>query len=128
VADAVRKKVAKKEKENINAMKLFVKKEGEVVYKVKIKDVLRFELAMDYVGIGMSFRQTAAAIQRAKDRTKAAKFARINDGIVGRYTRVLVAVALQEIAAILEDDSVWAISLAGDGRKGSIIHARIARG
>jgi hypothetical protein len=38
-------------------MKMFVKKEGAVVYNVNIKDVLRFELAMDYVGIGMSFRQ-----------------------------------------------------------------------
>jgi hypothetical protein len=82
---------------------------------VKIKDVLRFELDMDYVGIGMSFRQTAAAIQRDKDRTKTAKLAGINDGIVGQYTRVLIAVALQEIAAILEDESVWAMSLADDG-------------
>jgi hypothetical protein len=39
----------------------------------------------------------------------------INGGIVGQYTRVLVVVALQEIAAILEDESVRDMSLAGDG-------------
>jgi hypothetical protein len=36
-ADAVRKKVAKKEREKINAMKLFVKKVGEVVCKVTVE-------------------------------------------------------------------------------------------
>jgi hypothetical protein len=114
--DAVRKNVAKKEREKTNAMKLFLKKKGDVVSKVTIKDFLRLELAMDYVGIGMSFRQTAAAIQRAKDRTKTAKLADINDGVVGQYTRVLVAFAFQEIADILEDESVLAMSLAGDER------------
>jgi hypothetical protein len=45
----------------------------------------------------------AAAIQKAKD------------CIVGQYTRVLVAVALQQITGILDDESVWAMSLVGDG-------------
>jgi hypothetical protein len=106
-ADAVRKKVAKKERGNINAMKLFVKKEGEAVYKVTIKGVLRLELATDYLSISMSFRHTAAAIQRTKDRTtKTAKLAGIYDGIFRQYTRVLVAFALQEIAAILKDEPI----------------------
>jgi hypothetical protein len=92
-ADAVRKKVATKKRGNINAMKLFVKKEGEAVYKVTIKGVLRLELATDYLSISMSFRNTAAAIQRTKDRTKTVKLAGINDGIFRQYTRVLVAFA-----------------------------------
>jgi hypothetical protein len=29
---------------------------------VTIKDILRFDLAMDYIGIGLSFQQTIAAI------------------------------------------------------------------
>ncbi|CAK9208544.1 unnamed protein product [Sphagnum troendelagicum] len=69
---------------------------------------------MDYVGIGLSFRQMAATIQKAKDRTKTAKLIGLNDCIVGQYTRVLVAIALQQITLILDDKSVWAMSLAGD--------------
>jgi hypothetical protein len=61
---------------------------------------------MDYVGIGLSFRQMVAAIQKAKDRTKTAKLTGLNDCIIGQYTRVLVVVALQQIALILDDESL----------------------
>jgi hypothetical protein len=46
---------------------------------------------------------------------KTTKLAGLNDYIVGQYTHVLVAVALGQIAGILDDESVWAMSLAGDG-------------
>ncbi len=114
-ADAARKKLVKKQNEKKNAMKLLCKKDNALVYTVTIKDCLRFDLAMDYVGIGLSFRQTTATIQKAKDHTKTAKLIGLNDYIVGQYTRVLVAIALQQIALILNDESVWAMSLAGDG-------------
>ncbi|CAM6023396.1 unnamed protein product [Sphagnum balticum] len=113
-ADAAHKKLVKKQNEKKNAMKLFCKKDDALVFIVTIKDCLHFDLAMDYVGIGLSFRQMAAAIEKAKDRTKTAKLIGLNDCIVGQYTRVLVAVALQQIALILNDESVWAMLLAGD--------------
>jgi hypothetical protein len=80
-----------------------------------IKNVLWFEITMDYVGIDMLFRQMTKAIQKAKDRTQTPNLTRINDAIVDQYTCVIVAVALQEIATILDDESVWTMSLAGDG-------------
>ncbi len=83
MADATRKKLVKKQNEKKNAMKLFYKKDDALLYTVTIKDCLRFNLAMDYVGIGLSFRQTAAAIQKAKDRTKMAKLIGLNDCIIG---------------------------------------------
>ncbi|CAK9258551.1 unnamed protein product [Sphagnum jensenii] len=113
-ADAARKELIKKKNEKKNAMKLFCKEEEVSVYTTTIKDVVRFDLAMDFVGIGLSFRQTTEAMQKAKTRTKTAKLTGLNDSIVGQYTRVLVAVALQQIAVILDDESVWAMSLAGD--------------
>ncbi len=62
-ADVARKKLVKKHNDKKNAMKLFCKKDDALVYTaVTIKDCLRFDLAMDYVGIGLSFRQTTAAI------------------------------------------------------------------
>jgi hypothetical protein len=69
----VRKKLIEKQNEKKNAMKLFCKEDNVPVYTVTIKDIMCFDLAMDYIGIGLSFRQMAAAIQKAKDRTKTAK-------------------------------------------------------
>jgi hypothetical protein len=94
-------------------MKLFYKEDDAPVYTVTIKDILRFDLAMDYVVIGLSFRHTAIAIQKAKDCTKMAKLVGLR--ILSQYMRVLVAVTLQLIAYILDDESVWAMSLVGDG-------------
>jgi hypothetical protein len=81
--EAITKKATKKSKEKVNAMKLFVKQSDELTYKVTIKNVTCFELAMDHVSIGMSFRQTPTTIQQAKDLTKMAKLVGINDLIFG---------------------------------------------
>jgi hypothetical protein len=54
--EAITKRAAKKSKEKVNAMKLFIKQSDESTYKVTIKNVTRFELVMDHVSIGMSFR------------------------------------------------------------------------
>ncbi len=60
--EAIKKRVAKKSKEKVNAMKLFVKQFDESMYKVTIKNVTHFELVMDHVSIDMLFRQTTIAI------------------------------------------------------------------
>jgi hypothetical protein len=36
-------------------MKLFYKEDDAPIYTLTIKDILRFDLAMDYVDIGLSF-------------------------------------------------------------------------
>ncbi|CAM6030202.1 unnamed protein product [Sphagnum balticum] len=64
-------------------MKLFYKEDDALVYTVTIKDIMRFDLAIDYVGISLSFRQKAEAIQKAKDRTKTTKLVSLNDCIIG---------------------------------------------
>jgi hypothetical protein len=62
------RKAAKKLKEKTNAMKLFIFNEVDEdeddphSYTVTIKNIMRFNLAMDHVGSSMSFRQTANAI------------------------------------------------------------------
>jgi hypothetical protein len=43
-----------------------------------------------------------------------AKLAGINNLIVGKYDRVVVVAALQNISNIIDDESIWAISLAGN--------------
>jgi hypothetical protein len=112
---AAAKKASKIAKMKVNTMKLFVRSDDDPDrYTITIKNIMRFELAMDLVGIGMSFHQVASAIQFAKIRTNTAKLTGANDLIVGQYVRVLVATSLQHIADVLAHKSVWAMSLAGD--------------
>jgi len=100
VVSAPARKAAKKLKEKTNAMKLFILNEVDEdeddlhSYTVTIKNIMRFNLVMDHVGSGMSFLQTASAIQHAKERTKTAKLAGITDLMVGQYVRVLVGSTL----------------------------------
>jgi hypothetical protein len=70
VVGAEAKKAAQMIKQKRNAMKLFEKNEEEPQYTATSKNIVRFELAIDHVSIGMSLRQEAGAIQYAKDRTK----------------------------------------------------------
>jgi hypothetical protein len=84
VVGAEAKKAAQMIKQKRNAMKLFEQNEEEPHYTATIKNIVRFELAIDRVSIGMSFRQVAGAIQHAKDRTKMSKLSDINDLIVGQ--------------------------------------------
>ncbi|CAK9269226.1 unnamed protein product [Sphagnum jensenii] len=58
--------------------------------------------------------KTVTTIQQAKDYTKMAKLAGINDLIIGQYVRVMVAATLQNISDIIDNEFVWEISLAGD--------------
>jgi hypothetical protein len=96
-----------------NAMKLFIVRE-DGTYNFIVKNVMRFTPAVDYISIGMSLRQTAAAIEHAKIRTKTAKLSGIKDYMEGQFIRVL-AISLQKLAEIHALDDVWALSLTFDG-------------
>jgi hypothetical protein len=109
-------------------MKLFKLDEDNEMYTVDIPNSTRFFLVIDYVGCGMSFRQTAAAIRHAKDRLKMQKLGGINDHNVGQYVQALVATNLNKIADLLLHPSIWAFSIAGDGsthRNSSFFDMRI---
>ena len=75
---------------------------------------MRFNLVMDHVSVGLSFRQTTAGIQHAREDTKTANPTGMNDMIVGQYVRVLVGASLQDIPGMMGDMSLWAVSLAFD--------------
>ncbi len=99
-------------------MKLFVKDVANVEedeYVITIKITMRYELAMDHVSMGMSFRQVAAAMQHTKEHYSLSKLGGINNTIVGQYVRASVTFTLQRIADLCVDESIWALSLAGNG-------------
>jgi hypothetical protein len=76
-----------------NAMKLF-KLQEDGSYLVIIKNSLRFNLAIEHVFVGLSFRQTADVITQHQNLCKNSKLAGLNDHMVGQFVRVLLAVAL----------------------------------
>jgi hypothetical protein len=114
---AIAKKAAAKAKQKTLALKLFVKDVANVEedeYVVTIKGTMQYELAMHHVSTGMSFHQVAAAMQHTKECSSLSKLDGINDTIVGQYVRAGVVFALQRIADLCVDESIWALSLAGD--------------
>jgi hypothetical protein len=117
-AAAITKKAAAKAKQKTLMLKLFVKDVANVEedeYVVTIKGTMQYELAMDHVSTGMSFRQVAVTMQHTKERCSLSKLGSINDTIVGQYVRAGVVFAIQRIADLCVDELIWAVSLAGDG-------------
>jgi len=85
-AAAIAKRAAGKAKLKTLARKLFVKDVANIEedeYVVTIKGTMRYELAMDHVSTGMSFRQVAAVMQHTKERYSLSKLGGINNTIVG---------------------------------------------
>ena len=96
-----------------NAMRLFrVQCDGS--YQVEIKNELRFNLAMDYISVGLSFRQTASAISMTQIRLKNPLLVGLNDHMVGQFARIIVGAALQDFSNLLSNKRIWAFALALD--------------
>ena len=76
----MRRQEGREEGEKRNSLRLFVRNDDDPEwYKVSVNNATRFELAMDMVSIGMSFRQTAGAIQLTRERTKQAILSGVSD-------------------------------------------------
>ena len=96
-----------------NAMKLF-QVQDDNTFRVDIKNSLRFELAVQSIAAGCSFRQTSKVMDIYQRGLRNPKLRGINDHMVSQFARVIVAVTLQMISDILSDPAVWAFSLAAD--------------
>jgi hypothetical protein len=83
-------------------------------YCITIRNVKRFELALDHTSIGLSFRQTSAVIDQHKEAFGNAKLVGLNDHIVSQYVRMGVTINLQHISDILSSPRIWSYTLAAD--------------
>ncbi len=83
-------------------------------YYITIRNVKRFELALDHTSIGLSFRQTSAVIDQHKEAFGNAKLVGLNDHIVSQYVRMGVTINLQHISDILSSPRIWSYALAAD--------------
>ncbi|RQM19730.1 hypothetical protein B5M09_013126 [Aphanomyces astaci] len=91
----------------------FTDLEGKL-HSVVNKNVPHFELATDFMAIGMSFRQITAEIIKTHTRTKNAKLAGISDYMVTGFARMLAAVGLQVMSDLLISNESFAFALAPD--------------
>jgi hypothetical protein len=83
-------------------------------YCITIKNVKRFELALDHTSIGLSFHQMSVVIDKHKEAFGNAKLVGLYDHIVSQYVRVGIAINLQHISNILSSPRVWLFALATD--------------
>ncbi|KAH9244097.1 hypothetical protein BASA81_018528 [Batrachochytrium salamandrivorans] len=87
-----------------NTMKLFqLQEDGS--YVVVIKNSLRFDLAIQHVSVGLSFRQTTTVMTQYQNACKIPKLAGINDHMVGQFVRILLAVGLQVMSDVINHPS-----------------------
>ncbi|KAH6588004.1 hypothetical protein BASA61_006153 [Batrachochytrium salamandrivorans] len=95
-----------------NAMRIFTLDEPSGDYMVTIKTPMAYNLAVKHVGIGISMKQTALALQATKEEANVAKFGAMNQSKIATFVRVQCAANFQIIANVL--CRVWAFALALD--------------
>jgi hypothetical protein len=96
-----------------NALKLF-NVQPDTSYVAKISNPALYDLVLKHTSVGLSFRQTSAVIGHHKDAFGNAQLGGLNDHEVGKMVRVNVGSNLQVLSDVLNDDEVWAFSLADD--------------
>ena len=81
-------------------------------YRVIVKNPAQFQLVVDYVSVGASFRMTSRIVQMTRDRTGLASIGSVSEGKVTSYIRIACALNLQKISEVIA--STWTFSLAMD--------------
>ncbi len=80
-------------------------------YCIILKNVKRFELALDHTSIGLSFRQMSVIIYQHKEAFGNAKLVGLNDHTVSQYVCMGITINLQRISDIMTFPCVWLFAL-----------------
>ncbi|KAG7353887.1 hypothetical protein IV203_003242 [Nitzschia inconspicua] len=94
------------------AMKVFDLEEDKQVSVTRVQSVLKLNIIVKFVEIGVSFRQASRLYQSVKDETEMGVMGSISDGDVASHCRVVCAVNYQYLKEMLKN--VWAFSIAID--------------
>ena len=89
--------------------------ENEGFYVVKVPNALRFNLGLDNISAGLSFRQVEVIMQQYRVRLGNGKLKGMSRNLIGNYVRVCLGANLQIIGGLLTSRKQWAFSVAGDG-------------
>ena len=95
-------------------LKLFTSCHSGSYYSVTIKNPLQFQLIVEYLASGLSFRQAENVLNKTKHLTSNAQLGSISHSTVTNHARIVCALNFQKLADILNDTSIWAFSLAND--------------
>lgn len=76
---------------------------------------LKFQFAIRYIAVGLSFRQTSRSIAEARYLAGLSYLNGISAGKVAGYARIATANNLQKMSTLLNDRRCWSFSIAFDG-------------
>ena len=97
------------------AMKLFTQRSVDSDYEITIPNPMQFRLCVGQIAQGTSFRQVASNIMSVKSIAGQSGIGSLTDMIVANYARVICAMNLQRLTAILcKNKSIWAFSIEND--------------
>ena len=102
------------------AMKMFHKvkededgDEGQDSYEILVSNLRRFEICVDYLKLGGSFRMIAATMDVTREHTGISLYGGCDENEVAKNARIVCAHSLQILSEII--GQVWCFSLAIDG-------------
>jgi hypothetical protein len=81
----------------------------------KVNNAILYNLTLQHMSVGLSFKQTSAMIGQHKDVFGNGKLVGLKNHEVGKMVRVNVGANLQVLSDVLNHHDVWAFSLTGDG-------------
>jgi hypothetical protein len=94
---------------------LFKRNSESLDYVVTIPNSIQFRLCIAQIAQGCSFRQVAGGLMSVKSIAGVSAIGSITDMVVANYVRIVCAINLQRLMAILNQNaSIWAFSLAND--------------
>jgi hypothetical protein len=95
-----------------NALKIFTFQADDGVFTADVKSVLKLNLIIKFVSVGVSFRQASRLYQSVKEETGMGVLGCISDVDVANHCRIVCAINLQYLKEIFS--KLWAFSIAID--------------
>ncbi len=95
-----------------NAFKSLVRNEEDNTFVIEVKSVLKLNMIINFVAVGVSFRQASRLYQSVKEDTGMGVMGSISDVEVAQHCRTVCAINLQYLKEIFKD--IWAFAIAID--------------
>jgi hypothetical protein len=102
-----------------NALKIFELKEEDDMYMVTIKSMLKMNMIVKFIAIGVSFRQASKIYQTVKEETRMGCLGTASNGEVAQKCRIICAINLQYMKEMFENVWAFAIGLDAGNNAGS---------
>jgi hypothetical protein len=95
-----------------NAMKIFTKNAEDGTYTIMVKSILKMNMIVKFVAVGVSFRQASKLYQSVKEETGMGVLGSASNLEVAQKCRIICAINLQYLKELFEN--VWSFSIGLD--------------